>query len=124
MTKTVLIIEDDPSNLLVLKGHLRQAGYRTLEATDGQTGLDLARGGGIDLITLDLRMAPLDGWAVHRALRDDPVLRAIPVLLITIVDQSPRQLGLEVAGYLAKPFRRQDLLQCIEHALIAAAALN
>ena len=122
MTKTVLIIEDDPSNMLVLRSYLRQAGYRTLEATDGRAGLELARRGGVDLITLDLHMAPPDGWAVHRVLREDPVLRASPILLVTIVDQAPGQLGFEVAGYLAKPFRRQDLLRSVEHALSASAA--
>ena len=115
--KTVLVIEDHRPNRLVLKGHLEGAGYRVLEATSGRSGLALARAGGVDLITLDMLMEPIDGQTVFRELRADPSTRDIPVVVITIDETMPADLKAD--GFLAKPFSGQRLLELIERTLDA-----
>ena len=114
---TVLVVEDHPPNRLMLKGHLEGAGYRVLTARGAEDGLALARAGGIDLVTLDVLMEPVDGWAVFRALRADPATQAIPVVFVTIVDQPERGAALGAEGYIVKPFRGQKLLDVVGTAL-------
>jgi two-component system, OmpR family, copper resistance phosphate regulon response regulator CusR len=116
--KTVLVIEDDRPISLVIKGHLEGAGYRVLWAGNGIEGLALARTGGVDLITLDVLMHPMDGWAVFQALRDDPATQNIPIVFITIFDEHPE--GLIAQGYLKKPFQGRDLLYVVGQALKTA----
>lgn len=113
---TVLAIEDDRQVLTVIRGHLTAAGYRVLEATDGERGLALARSGDVDLITLDILMRPLSGREVLASLRSDAVTHAIPVVLVTVLD-----LGRELAadGYVSKPFRGRRLLAEVRRLLPA-----
>jgi CheY-like chemotaxis protein len=117
MRETVLVIEDDRACLRVIEGHLKRAGYQVVVAATGAAGIEMARAGGIHLVTLDVRMKPIDGWAVFAALRADPATRDIPVVFVTIVDEVivGRTLGAE--GYVAKPFRAQKLLQAVDRAL-------
>jgi CheY-like chemotaxis protein len=113
--KTVLVIEDNPPIAMVIAGHLEGAGYRVHRAASGGAGLALARSGGVDLITLDVLMQPIDGWTVFHALRTDPATRMIPIVFVTVVDERPT--GLAAEGYVTKPFRGRDLLQVVKRAL-------
>lgn len=106
-TWTVLAIEDDLEVLDIIGTHLRRAGYRVLQATDGESGLALARRGDVDVITLDILMRPLDGVAVLRLLRADPVTSTIPVVLVTVVDGLA---GMAADGYVSKPFSGRRLV--------------
>ena len=114
---TVLVIEDDRPIALVLKAHLKGAGYRVRTAATGAAGIACARAGGIDLITLDVHMHPVDGWTVLQALRDDPTTRRIPVIVVSMLDERPA--GLEADGYVRKPFRGRDLLAVVGRVLAA-----
>lgn len=96
---------------------LAQAGYRVVTASGAVEGLALARAGGIDLVTLDVLMEPVDGWAVFEALRADPATHDIPVVFVTIVDQPEWGQELGADGYIIKPFRGQSLLAVVERAL-------
>jgi CheY-like chemotaxis protein len=116
--KTVLVIEDDRSISLVIKGHLQRAGFRVVGASSGAEGLTLARTGPVDVITLDVLMQPVDGWAVFQALRSDPVTRNVPVVFVTIVDERPD--GLVCEGYVTKPFQGRELLEVVTRALTSA----
>lgn len=119
---TVLVIEDDRACLRVIEGYLKRAGYRVLVAASGAAGIALARAGGIDVVTLDVRMQPIDGWAVFEALRADPATQTIPVVFVTIVEHAivGRRLGAE--GYIGKPFRGQQLVEVVAQALRNGAA--
>jgi CheY-like chemotaxis protein len=120
MRKTVLVIDDDRGCLRVIEAQLKRAGYRVLAAGSGAAGLLLARAGGVDLVTLDVRMRPVDGWAVFEALRADPTTCDIPIVFVTIVDEAIVGRGLGADGYLAKPFRAQRLLEVVARALDAS----
>jgi DNA-binding response OmpR family regulator len=119
---TILVIDDDRACLRVIEGYLKRAGYRVMVAGSGEAGIALARAGGIDLVTLDVRMRPIDGWAVFKALRDDTGTQSIPIVFVTIVEHAivGRSLGAE--GYIGKPFRGQQLVEVVAQALRDAAA--
>src|SRR5262249_19226996 len=83
---TVLIIDDDPTVHELMQRFLRREGLRMATATSGQEGLQLARELRPAAITLDVMMPGMDGWAVLTALKADPNMADIPVIMLTIVD--------------------------------------
>ena len=109
----VLIVEDDAAAAELLRLQLRQAGYRTAVAVDGESGLDAARQLTPAAILLDVLLPGLDGWEVLKRLRADPVTSAIPVMVITIVDNAALGLGLGAVDYFVKPVSRETLLAAL-----------
>lgn len=85
--KTVLVVDDDRAVGELLERFLVKEGFRVVTATSGEEGLRTARDLRPALITLDVVMRELDGWAVLRTLKSDPDLAAIPVIMVTIVDE-------------------------------------
>jgi two-component system phosphate regulon response regulator PhoB len=110
----ILIVEDDASLAEVLDYNLRQEGYETLVARDGQQGLREARLHTPDLILLDLMIPLIDGVEVCRLLRADPATRNQAVLMLTARSEESDQLvGFTVGAddYVTKPFSIKVLLQ-------------
>jgi CheY-like chemotaxis protein/nitrogen-specific signal transduction histidine kinase len=106
---TVLIIDDDPATRELLSRMLAKDGFRVLEAGGGEEGLALARSARPDVITLDVLMPGLDGWGVLAALKEEPELAAIPVVMLTIADQRNLGFSLGAAEFLTKPIERAQL---------------
>ena len=106
---TVLVIDDDPSTRDLVGRILAKEGFRVLEAATGEMGLALARAEHPDVITLDVLMPGLDGWGVLAALKDDPALAAIPVVMLTITDDRGLGFALGASEYLTKPIERAQL---------------
>ena len=92
---------------------MRDQGYQVLHAMGGREGLKVAKAARPDLITLDIIMPDLDGWSVLKALKDDPELRAIPVVLVTIMADRDMGFALGAADFVTKPFDRDLLIQAI-----------
>src|SRR6188472_2074365 len=117
MTKgQILIVEDDRSLAEVLEYNLRQDGYQTVVANDGQEGLRQARVRGPDLIVLDLMLPMIDGLEVCRRLRADPATRNMLVLMLTAkTEETDEVVGFSVGtdDYVAKPFSVKVLLERI-----------
>jgi signal transduction histidine kinase/DNA-binding response OmpR family regulator len=107
---TVLVIEDDPGARDLLTRFLTKEGYRVETAAGGEAGLRLARELHPDIITLDVMMPDMDGWAVLSELKADPELADIPVVMLTIVDNKNLGYALGAADYLTKPIQRDRLL--------------
>jgi CheY-like chemotaxis protein len=99
----VLVIDDDPTVHDLMQRFLRREGLRMAAAASGQEGLRLARALLPAAITLDVMMPGLDGWAVLTALKADPLLADIPVIMLTIVDDKNMGYALGVVDYLSKP---------------------
>jgi len=111
---TVLIIDDDKAIHELLEHELTAAGYAVLHAAGGRQGLKVAKTARPDVITLDIIMPDLDGWSVLKALKDDPELRDIPVVLVTIMGDRDMGFALGAADYITKPFERQVLVQTVD----------
>ena len=89
--------------------HLQAEGFSVAAAAGGMEGLRLAKELRPTAITLDVMMPDLDGWSVLPALRQDPELTDIPVIMVTIMDEYRRGIALGAAGYLTKPIDRERL---------------
>jgi CheY-like chemotaxis protein len=84
-------------------------GFRVLEAATGEAGLALARQHPPDAITLDVLMPGMDGWAVLTALKADPVLAAVPVIMLTMLDDRNLGFALGASDFMTKPIDRERL---------------
>jgi len=107
---TVLVIDDDPTARELITAHLLEQGFAVETASSGIDGLKRARELHPVAITLDIMMPDIDGWTVLAALKGDPALADIPVIMVTIVDEARRGIALGAAGYLTKPLDRERLL--------------
>ena len=117
----VLVVDDDEDSRDVLAQTLRRAGLRAAEAPSGAEGLRLARELNPDLVTLDVLMPGVDGWAVLRELKADPATAQIPVVIATITDERALGYALGAVGYVTKPFERADLVRTVRQHLGGAA---
>ena len=111
MSKRVLIVEDEKNIVDILSFNLSKEGYETLEAYDGQAGLQLALEQDPDLILLDLMLPKMDGFDVCRNLRQAG--RSTPVIMLTArEEETDKVLGLELGAddYITKPFSMRELL--------------
>jgi two-component system cell cycle response regulator DivK len=102
----ILIVEDNARNLKLVRDILNFWKYRTLEATEAETGLRLAAEHQPDLILMDIQLPGLDGVAALARLRADPATAAIPVAALTAFamrDEQARLLQAGFDGYLVKP---------------------
>jgi PAS domain S-box-containing protein len=111
---TVLVVDDDPSVRNLLGRFLSREGFQVETAPDGASGLQRAREVHPDVITLDVIMPELDGWAVLTALKSDPKLATIPVIMLSVVDDKPTGFALGVSEYLTKPIDRTRLATILE----------
>jgi signal transduction histidine kinase/DNA-binding response OmpR family regulator len=110
----VLVVDDDQVVRDLLGRHLTRSGYRVETATGGEEGLALARELRPDAITLDVLMPTMDGWAVLAALKDDPEVADIPVVMITILDDRNIGFSLGAKEFLSKPIDSDKLLGLME----------
>ena len=110
MEKTILIVEDETNIVDILSFNLEREGYNTMEAYDGQTGLQLAREQNPDLILLDLMLPKMNGFDVCRQLRADG--STIPIIMLTARSQEMDKVTGLMTGaddYVTKPFSPAEL---------------
>ena len=105
----VMVVDDDPNARDLLAATVRREGYRVIEATDGETALALAREWRPDVVTLDVLMPRMDGWAVLTALKSDAELAEIPVIIVTVLADRGIAVSLGAAEFLTKPVDRARL---------------
>ena len=110
---TVLIVDDEKATHDLLERELSGAGYYVLHAAGGREGLKLAKQARPDVITLDIIMPDLDGWSVLKALKADPDLCDIPVVLVTIMRDRDLGFALGAADYITKPLDREVLMRVV-----------
>jgi len=106
---TILVIDDDPEACEIIERYLVKDDYTVRTVTSGEQGLRLAHEIQPAAITLDVMMPDMDGWSVLRALKADPVLRKIPVIMLTMIDDRTRGYSLGAVDYLTKPVDREHL---------------
>jgi len=111
---TVLIIDDDADARDLLRRTLEGGGYTVIEAASGAEGIDMARASKPKVVILDVIMPGMDGWETLRALKSDPELLDIPVVMSTIVGNEAMAYSLGAAYYLPKPVDRGRLLEVVQ----------
>ncbi len=110
---TILVVDDEPGIVTIVRDYLDRAGFRVLTAGDGETALRLARTERPSLVLLDLMLPGLDGLDVTRALRQDPSTNGLPLIMLTArVDETDRVAGLELGAddYITKPFSPREVV--------------
>ena len=111
---TVLVVDDDPAARNLLGRFLGKEGFRVEEAADGEAALRRARGLKPDVITLDVLMPGMDGWAVLAALKGDGELADIPVVMLSVLDERNMGFALGASEYLTKPVDREQLVAALK----------
>jgi DNA-binding response OmpR family regulator len=117
MSRTILVVEDEPRIVELARDYLEHAGFRVVTANDGRTALEMARRDRPDLVVLDLGLPGLDGLDVTRELRKDG---SIPIVMVTARDDElDKLLGLELGAddYLTKPFSPRELVARVKAVL-------
>ena len=123
---TVLVVEDNAINQLVIRGMLLKLGYRVRTADNGSEAIDLLRREGVDAVLLDCQMPIMDGFATCRAIRTLPQGGELPVLAITAHSHSgdrERCLAAGMSDYLAKPVKFEELQTLLHDWLLCQPAL-
>jgi two-component system alkaline phosphatase synthesis response regulator PhoP len=106
MSERILVVDDDPQIVRLLRAYLEQSGYHVFAAYSGNEAMRILRAERPDLVLLDLMLPDRDGWAVTRTVRDDPGLAATPIVMLTAI------VGLELGAddYISKPFNPREVL--------------
>jgi CheY-like chemotaxis protein len=110
----VLVIDDEAAVRDLMQRFLGKEGFRVIAAASGEEGLRWARELRPDAITLDVMMPGMDGWAVLSALKADPDVAEIPVIMLTIVDDRNLGYALGASDYLTKPIDRERLVTVLK----------
>ncbi len=108
----MLVVEDSPTVVTVLKYFLENEGFEVLVAEDGLAGLEMARSSTPDVVVSDLNMPGMDGIALVKALRDDPATRDAAIIILTSetsVESESKSLEIGADDYLAKPVEPKRL---------------
>ena len=119
---TILVIDDDPDASELIRRFLEKDDFNVVTASSGEQGLRLAHDIRPAAITLDVIMPEVDGWSVLRTLKADPVLRTIPVIMVSMIDDRTRGYALGAVDYLTKPVDRALLQTTIGRYKDAQAA--
>lgn len=123
--KKILVVDDEPDIVSMLKMRLEASGYEVITAVDGNTGYDKAKFDLPDLIILDLMLPGIDGYQVCRLLKFDEKYRRIPIIMLTAKSQKEdKEWGEKVGAdfYLTKPFEAGEVLGKIKELLEKANA--
>jgi CheY-like chemotaxis protein len=120
--RCVLVVDDDPQVRVILSDALREKGYRVATAENGDTGMAIFAGGGVDAVILDLVMPVTDGWKFLARRRSYAFGTHIPVVIISgslVGDALGALQELGVSAWFAKPFDLPELLDCIANMIDA-----
>ena len=113
---TVVVVEDDRRSFDLLRVYLEAAGARVVSARDGEEGLDTVRRLSPAGVILDILLPGIDGWEVLAQLKADPDTAAIPVVVVSMLDERGRGFALGAAEYLVKPVGKDPLLAALHRA--------
>ena len=120
MVKKILVVEDNEQNRILMSQIFTHHGYEVLEATDGLTGLEMARAHIPDMILLDIQMPVMNGYMVIRELRNTPELKNIKVIAVTsFAMKGDREKALEAGfdEYVTKPIDTRKFPELVKELL-------
>lgn len=119
MGNTILYIEDNPDNMMLVKRALEARGYVLLEAFNGISGVSLAEGNEVDLVLLDINLPDIDGYEVARKLRSSSksALAYVPIIAVTanaLKGDAEKALSAGCDVYMSKPINIRELWARVE----------
>ncbi len=117
---TILIIENEVSNRLLIERVLSTRGYRCISASNGQEALNILDRESADLILTDLSMPVLDGYRTTQLIRERPAMANVPIVAVTAYamnDESEAAMQIGCNEYLIKPFKPRQLLEVVDRLL-------
>ncbi len=120
---TILLVDDNPTNLQLLFGTLKGLGHKLLVAKSGEDALKVAQWAHPDLILLDIMMAGIDGFETCAKLKEDPQTEEIAVIFLSALDDTEdkiKGLSLGAVDYIAKPFQAEEVIARVETHLTIA----
>ena len=115
-SELILIVEDNPRNLKLVRDTLQVKGYPTIEAGTGEEGVQLAREQHPALILMDIQLPGISGVEAFRQLRADPTTRAIPVIAVTasvMAQERQKVMAAGFDGFQGKPISVRELLETV-----------
>jgi CheY-like chemotaxis protein len=117
---TILIIENEVSNRILIERVLSTRGYRCISASNGQEALNILDSENVDLILTDLSMPVLDGYRTTQLIRERPALANVPIVAVTaytLNDENEAAMQIGCNEYLTKPFKPRQLLEVVDRLL-------
>jgi two-component system cell cycle response regulator DivK len=119
----ILIIDDDSRNIFALSAVLKAKGYPCLTATGAQEGLDLLEvNTDITVVLMDMMMPGMDGYEAISRMRNNPLLKDIPVIAVTaqaMMGDKERCLDAGAVGYISKPINVEELIKLLDLYILA-----
>lgn len=116
----ILVVDDDPDLVRVIRAYLEKAGFQVLTAYDGETALHVLRHDRPALVVLDLMLPDRDGWDITRLVRTDPTLADTAIIMLTArSDDTDKIIGLELGAddYITKPFNPREVVARVRSVL-------
>ncbi|MBT3017295.1 MAG: response regulator [gamma proteobacterium symbiont of Clathrolucina costata] len=120
MTKTILIVDDEPNIVLSVEYLMKREGYQVMTANDGQVAIDMIADTRPDLLILDVMMPRKNGFEVCREIRADPALSGLPILMLSAKGREAeikKGISLGADAYITKPFSTHDLVDKVNQLL-------
>jgi len=120
---TILVVDDTPPNLKLLRLILGDAGYRVLVAHSGDEALEILHRDRPDAMLLDVRMPGMTGYEVCRKIREDTEFASLPVIMVTSLSLAEERIrGIEAGAtdFISKPFNKKELLARVRASLVMA----
>jgi len=120
---TILVVDDTPTNVKLLRLILGDAGYRVLEAHSGAEALQILHRERLDAMLLDVRMPGMTGYEVCKSIREDPEFALLPVIMVTSLSLAEERIrGIEAGAtdFISKPFNKKELLARVRASLMMA----
>lgn len=120
MAKRILVVDDEPDLVMILRTALQTEGYEVVTASNGPDGLEEASNSEPDLMVLDVMMPGMSGFEVLKKLKEEPKTSQIPVIMLTGVSEREKiqeALSSGIDYYLIKPFEFDELIEKIARAL-------
>lgn len=117
----ILVVDDEPDVVEIVRLRLEQDGYTILTAGDGKAGLQSARDNKPDLVILDVMMPGLDGFEVAYQMKNDPTTANLPIVMLTAradFGSIAKGWNLDVDNYVTKPFKLDELSDTVKSVLI------
>jgi len=117
----ILVVDDEPDTVDLVKLVLETEGYQTSVAYNGEEALEMIKIDKPDMVLLDIMMPKMDGWAIRKKIIDNEETRDMPIVMLTAKAQPiDKMIGLHVVGvtdYITKPFGRHELIDSVKKAL-------